>query len=296
MSTPNENIYARWLSGELSPDELESLRASGELKELQVIIDDTDRIDVHVRVDYEKSLEAIRTKQLRPVRKLQKRMWMSIAASVTMILGLGYWYLLSDLVTLSAAHGDIVAVDLPENSKVYLNDGSQVSYKKRSFADKREVSLTGEALFEVEPGNSFMVHTANGTVEVLGTTFNVRSWDNDFEVTCFEGKVRVIISTKQTILTTQQYVSKRENLEVRPIDHEQPFWQQGLTRFDNEPLSGVIQELERQFDIKVNFPAIERQFTGAFSHDDLDKALREICIPLGITYTIDTTNGVVSLK
>ena len=66
-----------------------------------------------------------------------------------------------------------------------------LKFKKNNWNNKRSLSLTGTAYFEVEKGQSFTVNTNEGNVVVLGTKFTVNTSSNFIEVQCFEGIVSV---------------------------------------------------------------------------------------------------------
>ena len=80
---------------------------------------------------------------------------------------------------------------LPDSSFVALNMGSELYYTKKGWQTERRVELKGEAFFKVKKGSIFEVETDQGIISVLGTEFNVKSWNNYFEVTCYSGLVRV---------------------------------------------------------------------------------------------------------
>jgi Fe2+-dicitrate sensor, membrane component len=80
-----------------------------------------------------------------------------------------------------APYGTFVEVNLPDNSKVWLNAGSSLKYPTRFTKGSRKVTLQGEAFFEVEsdPENPFTVHTARVDVRATGTAFNVEAYPKD---------------------------------------------------------------------------------------------------------------------
>ena len=290
--------YARWLNGNLSPEELEALQSSGEQEDLEKIIrivDDIDLPEYDVESAYSQ-FKSNRPQKKSKVRVLNTRWVMGIAASVLLIIA-AIFLLRNQPKLLEAANQTNQTFAFSDGSDVILNDGSNIQFDEKKWAENRVVELTGEAFFSVESGGSFLVKTKNGTVEVLGTQFNVRSWGDKLYVECYEGKVRVKDGNESSELTRNQSVSIVDGqMTESEIIHQKPLWSTGASRFYNESLNEVFAELERQFDIKVNGQNINRTFEGVFTHSDLETALREICQPLGLKFTILEDRKSVSIS
>jgi ferric-dicitrate binding protein FerR (iron transport regulator) len=191
--------------------------------------------------------------------------------------------------------GEKEEISLPDKlSKVTVNAGSKLSYNNRGFKVEREVRLEGEAFFNVNPGTEFTVITPLGTVTVLGTSFNVIAWPGRFEVSCYTGKVRVQQGLNDKVVITpgeRVYTEKlKEKLNIKPFDATSlsPEWIQGKFTFDDQPLSVVFNELERQYDVRVKLsPGIEDiRYTGPFESGNLDTAVYIITWPLHLKYQI----------
>ena len=103
--------------------------------------------------------------------------WLAVAAVLIIgVIGARMWFA---PVTLTVPYGETASIQLSDGSMVELNSGSTIKYA-RSFGDERRVSLQGEAFFDVEKETRpFIVETFNGSVRVLGTTFNVKAWDDE---------------------------------------------------------------------------------------------------------------------
>jgi len=193
-----------------------------------------------------------------------------------------------------ALAGEQKEILLPEESIVSLNAGSSISFREKSFEADRVLHLDGEAFFKVNPGSTFSVKTENGTITVLGTSFNVLSRDGRFEVRCYTGKVKVeTTANDHLIITPGEQAIKSE--DVKPLQRdsfilirESPEWTAGRFNFENQPLTEVVAELERQYAIKVRLdPALEElKYTGLFESGDLEKALYLITWPLHLKSTV----------
>ena len=170
-----------------------------------------------------------------------------------------------------------------------MNAGSKVSYKQDDFTDRRLLELEGEGNFTVKRGQGFIVKTKQGNIGVLGTTFNVYSRPDGFEVTCFIGKVRVQRG-KETIdlVRNEKVVWKNGKLE-KVIDYaSNPDWVEGESIFDDAPFDQVTGELERQFGIKIDLKLKSKPenypYRGSFPNDDLQQAMDNIVGPYNLRY------------
>jgi len=229
-----------------------------------------------------------------PVKKNGRPLWVwGLAAAAS--LALLFW-----ITTLTASQkvlalaGEQKEILLPEESVVSLNAGSSISFREKSFEKDRVLQLEGEAFFKVKPGSTFSVRTENGTVTVLGTSFNVLSRNGRFEVSCYTGKVKVETAEKdQLIITMGEQAIKSADAESLDRDSftlidASPEWTAGRFNFENQPLAEVIAELERQYAIKVKMDAglEELTYTGLFESGDLEKALYLITWPLHLKSTV----------
>jgi transmembrane sensor len=170
--------------------------------------------------------------------------------------------------TFSTGKGQMSSITLADSSDVILNHTSEVLVAAMAPGKDRSVRLTGEAFFNVRKnGSPFRVITATGTVEVLGTEFNVRERRGALEVAVLSGKVRVtvpdgnngrtVVLTRGTILTL---VPGDTTLAVQELRYETyPGWIHNRLIFQARPLTAVCEEIEDRFDVVVR---IERQAAG----------------------------------
>ena len=226
----------------------------------------------------------------KPSKKKRINSFMYKAAAVAVILitsSLFFWLQDTTIKTNFAQQKEII---LPDGSSVIMQAGSSISFNKQNWKKNRLVKLNGEAFFSVKKGSKFSVQTSNGTVQVLGTKFNVISRDNHYEVVCITGKVRVKLqNTKQEqILTKGLYTKKENNKLLKPDNINIELIlnrQKGKFAFNKSKLSDVFAEIERQFDVEIQYKGDNnRLFTGFFSNKDIDKALRMVCVPMNLNY------------
>lgn len=168
--------------------------------------------------------------------------------------------------TLSTSNGERYQVVLPDQTKVWLNASSSIKYPYSFAGSKdRHVTLIGEAYFEVAKMKTpFLVSTKNQTIEVLGTHFNINSYENEptTKTTLLEGSVRVslplaprggISSTTTALLKPgQQSIKANDNIKVVYADTEQETaWKNGQFYFKNEPLQAVMRQISRWYNVEV---------------------------------------------
>ncbi|MEP1097653.1 MAG: FecR domain-containing protein [Cyclobacteriaceae bacterium] len=210
-----------------------------------------------------------------------------IAASIALIATFSVLFFNQPVqIEVLTASGETSTQTLPDGSQVILNASSMISY---SSDWDRELTLNGEAFFEVTKGEKFLVKTDFGTVEVLGTSFNVFARDGDFNVACKTGKVRVSVPERSIVEEIEPGQAIAVNSDTVKLVFRVPEsmgnWQKGEFYFDHQPISQVFEELQRQFSIEIKFDGSdEQEFSGYFTNKNLENALQMVCLPLGLEY------------
>jgi ferric-dicitrate binding protein FerR (iron transport regulator) len=189
--------------------------------------------------------------------------------------------------------GEEITEVLPDGSEVRLNSESNLVYDLENWDSKRQIKMSGVAFFEVKKGSKFTVESDKGTVEVLGTSFNVNTRGQLFEVVCKTGKVLVTDSSKKSNLTLEpgdesHFIDGNLKLINNPGIVQVP-WLEGVYTFNNKPLAEVLEEIERQFPFKCKLSDehSKLKYTGFFKKKDLNDALFAITWPLGLKYRIE---------
>ncbi|MFT5752700.1 MAG: transmembrane sensor, partial [Dokdonia sp.] len=184
---------------------------------------------------------------------------------------------------------------LPDNSEIILNAQSTIRYSQKDWDDNRLVYLDGEAFFKVAKGETFDVQTTHGTVTVLGTQFNVKERLNYFAVQTYEGLVGVKHPSYTGKLPAGTGVQIANNNTTPYSAHSiatVPSWTEKSSTFESTPYHMVLEEVERQFAVRItsNNNETTKLFTGSFTHTDLKQALKTITLPMHLTFTIDGSN------
>lgn len=292
-----------WLEGKISREK--AMERAGEvegtmalLKSLEAVSEFDVKSYVPKAVAWEMLEEKVLAGKKSKVITMPRRYWITgVAASF--ILAIGALFLLSqpDQKVIDTATAESNTISLPNGSAVYLNARSSINYSEKTWKQERLVELEGEAFFEVTKGNRFIVSTDFGSVEVLGTSFNVRVRNQRLEVSCKTGKVRVSSpdnNSSQIIIPGQQVVAKA-GIVYEPVEvgiDQVGNWRDGEYDFESILLTEVLEEFERQFDIELKYdetdPEIkDRVYNGYFSNTNLNEAIQLICSPMALAYKID---------
>ena len=290
-------FLAKWLNGEINEEELLRHISEDELRTYKKIVATTSKLETP-KYNTEEALTKVQNSHKKSkVRKLNFITQFYKVAAVLTVLFASYYFISDKNTTYTTNLAEKTTFVLPDNSKVNLNADSEITFKSKNWENKRALNLKGEAYFRVEKGSKFTVNTNLGTVQVLGTQFNVAVRDNYFEVDCYEGLVSVNYKNDvikipagnsfKMLNSTTEFTS--EHIDVNPS------WIKNNSSFKSMPYKFVINELERQFNVKIEFDKKHENtlFTGSFTHIDLELALQAISIPLNLKFTIFSDKQVI---
>lgn len=207
-------------------------------------------------------------------------------------------------------------VTLPDGTTLVLNSGSRVTYDDAFGKEHRNITLEGEAFFDVSQDvlQPFIVHTGKGDVRVLGTAFNVRAYEGEpnFETSLIRGKVEVLANkgaNRNFILHPSQKLVIRETTASKEAEGNteagetvmltyvtrkdslvaETSWIDNKLLFINKPLSEIAEELERRFHITVQFKSDKTKnyrYTGVFDDADLHEILEILKLSKKINYNL----------
>ncbi|RKS14361.1 FecR family protein [Flavobacterium sp. 120] len=289
----NEKEILKWLNNELSSQEIEDLKQSEDLQTLEKIAHYASQLEAP-KVDAHAALEAFKarnhSKKKTKVRTLNFKTFYRVAAVLAVMLTSAYFLFFNNITSFETKIAQTKSVTLPDNSEVILNSASKLSFNEKKWADKRALTLEGEAFFKVQKGQTFSVNTTAGVVTVLGTQFNVKERKNYFEVNCYEGLVSVTYNNETIKLPPGKTFRVINGIieNVEDFNAQNPSWIQQESSFNKIPLDQVIAELERQYDIKIKVEGVDtsKLFTGSFTHTDKEIALQAVTIPLKLSYKI----------
>jgi ferric-dicitrate binding protein FerR (iron transport regulator) len=334
-------LMSRNLSGEASPEEQEELMER--LREQPGLMQQYDMLK-RVWAAYSPQQEAAPAETARinrilqlsaaedalqaapddaaPVRPLYQRIWKSsyrrVAIAAGLLIGLwamAHWWADSRRSNTAneiiAKRGSKTRTILPDGSTVWLNAGSSIRYEPGFSGPQREVTLQGEAFFDVvkQPSRPFIVHAGDLNIKVLGTAFNVKSYDEDksVETTLIRGLVQItrpgdgrqapiylhphqkIVLLRKDI-ETQPAADKTENKAAAPekrphivaIDSSmkedervETSWVYNRLEFRGDRFDELARKLERWYNIDVHFEddsARALTFNGSLENETVEQA------------------------
>jgi len=189
---------------------------------------------------------------------------------------------------------------LSDGTKVWLNALSEIEYPVSFNGDKRVVNLKGEAYFEVKHDSKrpFIVHSLNQTIQVLGTTFNIKAYEDEHEIhtTLIDGKLSVGSGGSSVLLSPgMESVCQRESNEIATHAVDTDFavaWRSGYFMFNEEDLDEILKVLSRWYGVGFVYekPANgTNTFSGRFNkYGDISTTLKSINLAGGPVFTIES--------
>lgn len=252
-------------------------------------------------------------------RKLRIINWSRVAA--VLVIGL----LLANLVaqylspeepvyiTSVAPKGSVAQTILPDGTMIYLNAGSEIKYDVNTSSKQREVFINGEAWFDVEHNEKkpFIVHTPYYNVKVLGTQFNVKTYEDEETVvtTLEEGSIQVSsserIKLKKDIILesgdqlvynkTNNILSLKSGVDTRLFTS----WKDNKLIFIEMSFDALVQLLERKYGVEIEVAdksILESHYSGTIKNETILEILTIIEHTHPISYQIKGQKIIIQKK
>ena len=300
----DDELIARYLSGEAQPEEAEALIDWLEdplnqtyFEKIQATWHVTFPSKRKVLFDKDSAWEVLQHNIHTPSKTSSLSLWYKIAAALIIGLSAGFfgYYIFQSG---SAAKQISVAtlknaetVTLPDNSTVVVNRNSTISYPEGFGKFSREVNFSGEGFFSIHGDESkpFIVHTPVAHIKVVGTEFNVSSTRGGLEVDVQKGRVLVYTSTDSVYLDGGQSASleagKPINV-VNSVDANQ--WGYATRKFDFQDvlLADVFESIEKAYPYTIevaNKDIKNCRLTASFDHVSAREMLNLIGETLDLT-------------
>lgn len=289
-----KDILYKFFDGKASPEEKKTVRAWLEAtpqneKELFREREFFDAMILSGKTQAITSKKRIRPFYVRAMQEIIK-----IAAIFAIFITCGIYFHQSEIKkigqtisTITVPAGQRVNLALPDGTNVWLNARSKMSYPAAFTGDQREITLDGEAYFEVSHNaeKPFIVQTSKCKVEVLGTKFNVEAYSDseDFNTALMEGSVKVINNENPSgpVLLSPNHMVYLKNgkLSASPIsDFDVYRWKEGLICFRNMNFERLMLRFEKCYGIQIvveNKTLVNYICSGKFRiSDGIDNALR----------------------
>lgn len=238
---------------------------------------------------------------------LYKMGWaVSIALLVAFSLA-STWYFTKDkekevMYIVKSGRQSLDSVRLSDGSLVILSAGSQLSYPQEFSKDKREVILSGQAFFDIQPDKSspFIVKTKKMDITALGTAFEVFSFDNDeqVETILLNGKIKVEAKNVQPGINKEYLITPNQKftytspgkITIEEVDaNSYSAWRMGRLTFKNQNLAIILPRLEKWYGQKIDCNAQTAQFyrfTFTLNNEPLDLILNFISHSAPLNYKL----------
>lgn len=318
------NLFERYVQGEATPSEIVELKTFlendthlSEWLEKQILVS-SDKIDSDVEMRMLKNIR-YRTDNYRTVffdrhSKAKKQIpyfrWIANVAAVLLpvVLIFGAYLYLQPQKTESfeiiADMGEKASLTLSEGTKISVNSGSKVIYYNDYNKENRTVQLDGEAFFDVKhnPEKPFIVHCKDIKIQVLGTKFGIKAYENEenISVVLNSGRIRLVTPGEEIEMnpndrivynkTTQKALRQKVNAE------DYTDWRQNRLRFENESLETIMKTISRMHNIDIVFENSEikkQRFTGTIDNTNIEGVLNTIRLTSSVNYK--TKNGIIYL-
>ncbi len=230
----------------------------------------------------------------------------------------------------STKYGSKTSLVLPDGSRVWLNSGSKLTYDKNYAGALREVSLVGEAYFDVvkDPHKPFILHTSKMDIKVLGTAFNVKCYPDDkhteasllrgsIEVTMKDRTDKIILKPNEKLIITDNEPSEKRaaeqgrkeetqepmiavsHLTREPVNNDilETSWLDNKLVFNSETFEEIVIKMERWYGVEIslnNDKIKQKRFTGTFENETIDQALSAMQLTMPFTYVIKKDHIIIS--
>jgi ferric-dicitrate binding protein FerR (iron transport regulator) len=293
----------------------------------------------HLILDAEEEGDEENTNSFTPVRKINrnKYAWLYVAASVILILAIGFLFkknaddtsLPGKLQQVFVKPGSKSKIILPDGTVVRLNGSSTLTYRKDFNKNVREVDLEGEAYFDVtkDATHPFIVHTSNIDIKVLGTIFNVKSYEQDqtIEATLLRGSIEVYTkddpsAPKVILKPNEKLVFRKDKEEDSPPRKnvtndslkkyeagqdisistlsankpdslkEETSWLYNRLVINGDDFNNLATKFERWYGVKINILSKDLEkyhFNGIFENETIEQALNALQLTVKFHYKIN---------
>jgi transmembrane sensor len=245
-----------------------------------------------------------------PSKSKIKYLYTAIGIAAALVIGLFIGIYITSVQTKSepvyyAAHspkGSVSEMILPDGTVIFLNADSRIRYAMEGENGVREVFLTGEAWFDVakNPNKHFVVHTPFYDVQVIGTQFNIKAYENDNEVITTLEEGQVIIQSSENLRLAEDIVLKpgeqavlsksSKEFVIRNVNTKWfTSWKDNKLIFINTSLKELAVLLERRYGVEIeviNKEILDLHFDGTIKNESIIEIMEIMKKALPIDYNI----------
>lgn len=209
-----------------------------------------------------------------------------------------------------ADKGQISKVILPDSSIVWINSGTTLTYDNNFSQNNRNLSLKGQAFFEVRKNKHLPLIVTSGDlqVKVLGTRFDVKAYSEDDEIKVMleSGTVELLNSKDKSFVYRMipgqmaSYDLQSNKVEMETVANQNySSWKTGKLIFIDTPMAEVIKSLKRKFDVEIevgNTSVYRSVFNANFKNESMKEILDYIQFSCHVNYTIVPEKNGIKIK
>ncbi len=248
---------------------------------------------------------------VKPVKWLYR---IAAAVLVFVVLGSGYYFIRSghekaiSYREIVAPRGEIKKYTLDDGTHVVLNSGSALTIASDYNKNHREIEMTGEAFFEVkpDPDKPFIIKDGAACLKVLGTSFNLKSYEEDafLELTVSTGKVLIEVPEMDVRLQVKPLEHLSINKQAGTLtklkldENHYAKWKDGTLYFDKAPIGEVIKSINRKYNktVILSSPDYDNLLSGTHDNKNLEAVIESICFATGLKSKIEGDTIILSKK
>ena len=277
-------------------------------KELRLMSDEKE-IDVNKawnNIHARMSEDRVITENDQPAKSILRSSFIRVAAIALVLLSLSLaaFYLvkpdiLSRKITIATSTDQKnIQIDLPDGSRIYLNRNSEFSYRSNFGTRNRNVSLIGEAFFEIAPDETkpFIIAAGGAKVKVIGTSFNVLTKNDDSAVEVFVKTGIVTLSDNsgsKSITLDPGYIGTMDmEIPGKKLNDNPNYlsWNTGLLVYNGQTLDIVFSDLKRVYNMDIEVAdttILENRWTSPIDNQPQETIIRLICASFNLSYSKD---------
>ena len=272
-------------------------------------------MSIQKEIDVEKAWKSVSSKlqQAEPDNNsgktriiFMRRTFVRVAAVALILLSLGTvsYYLVSSgalskkMVYATGDDQKNLLVELSDGSRIFLNRNSELTYENDFGKKSRNVSLRGEAFFDISADASkpFIIDAGSAMVKVVGTSFNVMTSNEESEVEVFVKTGKVILSgtdNSGSIELDPGYIGKIDTEKSAKSVNEDPnylSWNTGLLIYNGQTLDVVFKDLKRVYNMDIvadDLTILDNKWTSPIDNQNQETIIRLICVSFNLGYTQD---------
>lgn len=267
---------------------------------------------------YDSILNTIRSRQRSAYYEKKSGKWLFKVAACLLLLLAGGWAVWHSsqpepihesepvpLVMKRTQKGEKLTLKLPDGSRVKLNANSILVFPAAFDQHQRYVKLEGEAFFEVakDARRPFTIMSGNVQTRVLGTSFNIRAYEEEPEVAVavVSGKVSVKGKETEEVFLLPNQVSHYHKMDSSLSSTKQDVgdliaWSRNILIFDEDPAEEVWKKLEDWYGVNIIIPkeqVIQGNYSGRYHNESLERVLDGISYASEFTYEIQENKNII---